>query len=39
MGIFVNFQKIFGTLFLMRCKNFLKVDKNTGEKNLEMAVS
>ena len=29
---FVNFLKILRMFFLMRCKNLLKVHKNTGEK-------
>ena len=28
---FVNFLNIFGAFSLMRCKNFLKVHKNTGK--------
>ena len=29
---FVNFLRIFRTFFFMLCKDFLKADKNTGEK-------
>ena len=38
MGIFCEISKHFQNVFLMRCKNFLKIHKTNGEKRFSKYV-